>query len=125
MSKALESFASKVVTNLQKLAVTDADGKQFAFDPSIIIVIAELLVPLIQAIQKCMADMNEVPTAAANVTLFQRTSIRLHLRRTLVENGGMSPREFAKSARHLVQSLIDVTKNSTGEEISALVEEVC
>jgi hypothetical protein len=116
----VQAFAEKVVAKLQSNHPSD---KEFAFDPSIIILIAEALVPLIQALQKCKADSATVAADAANPTLIQRIGVRLNLRRSLVDNGDMSPRAFAKNASGLVNAVLSVAANSTPEEIQSLLDD--
>lgn len=117
----INSFAEKIATNLRQ--TSNSENRAFAFDPTIIILIAQALVPLIQAAQKCM-EAKDIVGAASSPTLLQKVGLRLNLRKTLVVDGGMSPREFAKNATGLVAAFIDTAKNSTQEEISALFEEV-
>lgn len=120
MSK-VKDFAAKVVDHLQDNSTEE--GREFAFDPSIILVIAEALIPLIKAIQECRKQA-EVPTGAANPSPLQRLSLRLHLRNSLVGNGDMSPREFGRNIKGLMNAILDTTKNSTKDELAALFDEV-
>lgn len=112
MSEALKSAAMKVAEEM-------ADGDTAnAFDPSWIVVIAEALVPLIQAIMDCLAA-SKVPDAASNPSYRQRLVVRLNLQRTL------GTKDFrANGGPKLVDSVLKAAAKMSAEEVEGLYASV-
>lgn len=89
-----------------------------AFDPSWIVVIAEALVPLIQAIMDCIAA-SKVPEAGANPSYRQRLVVRLNLQRTL------GTKDFrANGGSRLVDAVCKAAATMTPEEVEQLYASV-
>ena len=113
----ISNFAVRVAANYK------TDVGEAAFDPSIILVFAELLIPLIEEIQKCLAA-RDVKKVAESPTLWQKVTIRLKLRNLLVNNGDMSLKEFRDNADNLIEALRKSASELSVEEVEALYAEV-
>lgn len=114
--------------NVNELAVKVADkaktNKEVAavFDPTWIVVIAEALVPLIQAVMDCIASFGDTPEGvvqkAKNPRLIHKIMVRNNLRKTL----GL--RFMSKYGDALVSSVIASGAELTPDDVVALCDEV-
>ena len=114
MNKHLKSAAEKVT---DKFRDSDAEDRQAAFDPSFILVIAQALVPLVEAVQSCLAA-SKVPSAARSPSLWQRIVVRNELRKSV------DKKFWRGNQQELVQAVFDAAADSTVEEIKALYDSV-
>jgi hypothetical protein len=89
-----------------------------AFDPSIIFVIADILVQLIDAFKKCKATPPEAVAIAKNPGLFQRVM----LRRKILEVVGRQT--FREHGNDLIKSFLAVAKTATSEDFTLAYEEI-
>lgn len=114
MSK-LDSIAQDIAES-----VANASGDtQAAFDPTFILVIAELLVPLIEALQECFADVNVGVEAIRNPRGVHRLAVRMKV------IGQMGRREFRRNrGREIVQAIVDKGTTLTKEDLQELYDEV-
>jgi len=89
-----------------------------AFDPSIIFVIADILVQLIDAFKACKAAPSEAAAIAKNPGLFQRVI----LRRKILDVVGRQT--FREHGDNLIKSFLTVGRTATGEDFVQAYEEV-
>lgn len=92
-------------------------NKEAAFDAGFIVVIAELLVPLIQAFQDCMGA-EDVPAEAKNPKIWNKVAMRMKVRREL------GIREFRKNGEEICEAIWEAASKAKPEEIQALYEQV-
>lgn len=94
-------------------------GPNAAFDPAIILVIAELLIPLIEALQECFASTNEAVQAVNNPTLVQRLAVRMKV------IGQMGRLEFRRNrGSEIVQAILDRGSDLSVNELEELYQEI-
>lgn len=109
----VQDAAAKVAHNYAGLS----GNAEAAFDPSTILVFANLIIPIIQQIQKCI-QANQVPTKAQNPTASDMILMNMTVRREIGWHA------FRQSGRHYVSSLIKTAAESTPEDMTALYTDV-
>jgi len=108
---AIKDFAQKVAADLPQ--------EQYQFDPTIIILIMEAIM---QVVQTLMDNCNQTPAeliqTAKNPGFLQKTVLKLRTRRA------MGVRAYRACGEEVVNSMIKVTANSDPDDIQAIYDEV-
>ena len=107
----LRTIAQKVASNLPQ--------EQYRFDPTIIILIMEAIMTMIQTLmENCNPTPEEAVAMAQDPGPLQKVVLRLRVRRIL----GM--RAYRNFGNEIVESMIKVTAESTSAEIQEIYDEV-
>lgn len=102
--KAVREFSSK--------------NRNAAFDPAIIMVIADIIVQLVSAFQSCKKDNVEAVNIARNPTWLQRRMLRRKVRRELGARG------WREHGHDIVESLLEAGKDVTPDEMQEAMDEL-
>lgn len=88
-----------------------------AFDPSIILTLAPIIVELIGMLQECRKTPEQALRSVKNPTLWQKFAVRREVRRS------MSLREYHKHGDRFVDAVFAAAKDTDVQTIQALYEE--
>lgn len=105
----LQQFSRKVAKNLPEA--------QAQFDPTIILLIMELIAEFLPVIMElCNKEPEDVVSMAAEPTFLQRRILRMRVRRN------MGRKAFRDGGDEIVNSLLVTTSNAKPEEISEIYD---
>lgn len=92
--------------------------RQAAFDPAFIMVIAEIIVQLVEALQSCQED----PVAGVEMVNNPSVFAKLVARRSAIKELGR--RQFRLHGENVMNSLLDTGQGMTAADMQALYNEV-
>jgi len=108
---AIKDFAQKVAAELP--------NENYQFDPTIIVLIMEAIMQVIQTLMdNCNQTPEELIKTAKNPGFLQKTVLRLRTRRA------MGARTFRECGDDVVNGMVKVTAQADPTEIQAIYDEV-
>ena len=110
---------TKIQETAQKLAVkfnTLNGDSQAVLDPATILTFAQIILDLFTKIKECKQNKSQATQTIKSPGLFHRLQLRMHLRNIL-------GRDFKNSGENMVQSVLEVGKQLTPDDVSALYDE--
>lgn len=105
----VQDAAAKAAANFAGLT----GQTEAAFDPTTILVFANLIIPIIQQIQKCIAA-RKVPAAAASPNLRQQIVVRSLVRREV------GIRAFREEGMHYINALLKTAADTSEDDMEAI-----
>lgn len=104
----------------QKIATKYSEfngNAQAVIDPTTIFTFAQIIMDVIQQLQACKQSKSQAYQNIKSPGLFHRIQLRRHLKDV------MGNKEFRNNGENMVQSILEVGKTLTQEDVSALYDE--
>jgi hypothetical protein len=109
-----EQVAMKVAAKYGSLT----GNKEAAFDPSIILVFADLILEFAELFKSCNKTPLQAANAARNPNLWERFLLRRYVRQN------MTRREFRDKGNEIVEALLSGGKDASEADFKELYDEV-
>lgn len=107
----INNFSATVASNLQ-----DDDGKNYGFDPTLIVIIGSIILNAISLMIKCHV-FGSMENRVKNPNLIDQMMLKKEIKKQL-------PQEYANLSGKVKDAILKSSQNLSSDEINKIIEEV-